>query len=67
MRVIDLIKYLQEMPPEMIIAYTCCSEQILMELEQITVKDMCFPRPDGWVQNKRPDMPSQTYLLFPGN
>jgi hypothetical protein len=65
--VVELIDYLWKLPPNMPIAYRLHSEQILLQLEDIEITPLCLPRNDGWVQNERPDMPTQNYLLFPGN
>lgn len=67
MTVKELIEFLQKQPPDILVAYCCWSEQILMDEGDIIIEDLCFPRPDGWIQNKRPDMPTQKYLVFPGN
>lgn len=63
----DLIVFLQAQQQDLPIAYCCYSEQCLMGLGNITIIDACKPRLDGWVQDERPDMESQKYLLFPGN
>lgn len=67
MNVKDLIIFLQKQPQEALVAYERYSEQCLLELKEIEVVELCKPRPDGWIQDKRSDMESQTYLLFPGN
>jgi len=67
MTVAELIEFLQKQPQNLQVAYRCCSEQVLLDADEITVKDMCEPRPDGWIHDKRPDKPTQTYLLLPGN
>ena len=67
MTVADLIKFLQQQPQELQVAYSLYSEQAILEQEQITIVELCEPRKDGWIQDKRPDMPSKMYLLFPGN
>ena len=67
MTVADLIKVLQQQPQELQVAYSLYSEQAILEQEQITIVELCEPRKDGWIQDKRPDMPSKMYLLFPGN
>lgn len=67
MTVAQLIELLQKQPPEMLVAYECYSEQVLMQAHEIEVKELCPARVDGWVQNARPDMPKQAFLLFPGN
>ena len=66
MTVAELIAFLQTQPQDIQVAYCLHSEQCLMQLEDIGVLDACAPRPDGWIQDKRPDMPTQRYLLFPG-
>lgn len=66
MSVGELIQHLLKFDQDLPVAYSCCSEQVLMEAEQISVQEHCEPRPDGWIQNKRPDKPSVPYLLFPG-
>jgi hypothetical protein len=63
----DLIEFLQTFPPELPVAYRCYSEQVLLLLEEIEVKECSPPRPDGWVQDKRPDLLWEQYLVFPGN
>jgi len=67
MTVIELIDFLWKLPADMPIAYKCMSEQLVLEAKDIEIQDLCIPRSDGWVQNARPDMETQTYLLFPGN
>lgn len=67
MTVGELIKVLKKFPKDLPVAYSRYSEQVLMEPDEITVETFCKPRPDGWIQNKRPDKETQDYLLFPGN
>lgn len=67
MTVKDLIELLQKQPQDLQVAYRLYSEQCLMEDDDIVVEENCHPRPDGWIQDKRPDMPTQLYLMFPGN
>jgi len=67
MTVAEFIAFLQKQPQELRVAYRCYSEQCLLEAEDIEISDKCEPRFDGWVQNKRPDKPIETYLLLPGN
>ena len=67
MLVSQLIEFLKEQPQDIQVVFTACSEQCVLEAEDIRIDELCLPRPDRWVQNKRPDMPSQTYLVFPGN
>lgn len=63
----ELIAFLQTQPQDLPVAFRLCSEQSLLETYDIIVKELCVARPDGWVQNARPDMPSVPYLVFPGN
>ena len=67
MTVAELISYLQKKPQDLQVAYQCYSEQCLLEADEIVFEEHCEPRADGWIQRKRPDMPIQTYLIFPGN
>lgn len=67
MKVKELIKYLQTLDQNMDVAYRLFSEQCLLTKKEIKIVDLCKPRPDGWIQNERPDMPTQKYLMFPGN
>lgn len=67
MTVAELIKLLKKFPKDLPVAYALHSEFCLMDPEEIEVKEHCHPRPDGWIQRKRPDQPSTPYLMFPGN
>lgn len=67
MTVSELIDLLKGYPQDMQVAYYKYSEQLLMEPKDIEPIVACPPRPDGWIQRKRPDKPEQTYLMFPGN
>lgn len=67
MTVKELIEYLQTQPQDIHIIYGLYSEHCLLETKYIEILEACVARPDGWVQYKRPDMPTQTYLCFPGN
>lgn len=67
MKVKDLITYLQTQPEDIQVAYRLWSEQCLLELEHLKVEELCEPRSDGWIQDKRIDIPTQMYLVFPGN
>lgn len=67
MTVAELIAYLQTQPQDMQVAYRCFSEQCLLTVDEIEIYEGCAPRHDGWIQNKRPDMPTQKYLLLLGN
>lgn len=67
MTVADLITFLKRQPKDLPVAYRCFSEQVLLGADEIIVVEAGKPRPDGWIQNKRPDKPTQKYLMLPGN
>lgn len=67
MKVSELISFLQTQPQDLLVVYRCCSEHVELEAKDINVRELCLPRADGWIQNKRPDSPTQEYLCFPGN
>ncbi len=67
MTVAELIDFLSGLPQDSLVAYELYSEQCLLDPKRITEKELCEPRPDGWIQNKRPDKPSVKYVVFPGN
>jgi hypothetical protein len=65
--VAQLIEFLRAQPQDLLVAFRIYSEQCILEVRDIEIIDACEPRADGWVQDKRPDMPSRAYLVFPGN
>ena len=67
MTVAELIEFLRKQPQDLLVASEMYSERCLLDPDDITIEDLCEPRPDGWVQNRRPDMPPRRYLVFPGN
>lgn len=67
MTVAELIEVLKTHPQELQVISKMFSEYCILEADDIGVGKACEPRPDGWVQNFRKDMPSQDYLMFPGN
>ena len=67
MTVAELIDFLRLQPLHLQVAYRFASEQCLLASDDIEIVEKCKPRADGWIQDKRPDKPTQTYLLFPGN
>lgn len=67
MKVSELVAVLQKYPQDIQVAYRMCSEQLLLDAEDIKLVELCEPRADGWIHSARPDKPKQTYLLFPGN
>jgi hypothetical protein len=67
MTVKELIAFLETQPQDIDVAYQCYSEQCLLKAGEIVVEELCEPRADGWVADKRPDTPTKSYLVFPGN
>jgi hypothetical protein len=67
MKVRDLIEILKTYDQDMLVAYKLFSEQCLLEKEHLKVESLCVARPDGWIQDARPDMEAVDYLVFPGN
>ena len=66
-KVSELISFLQTQPQDIEVAYDLYSEHCILEQTDIRIMTACAARPDGWVQDKRSDKPSQTYLMLPGN
>lgn len=67
MNVQQLIAHLQTFDPSLPIVYRLHSEYCLLEASDVDIGQACLPRPDGWVQTYRKDMPSRLYLMLPGN
>lgn len=67
MSVRELRKVLKNYDQDLIVAYRCCSENCLLEEDDLEVKSLVVPRADGWVANSRPDKEHKDYLVFPGN
>lgn len=70
MTVKQLIEFLQTQDQNLVIGYEIYSEHQLMELEQIEVKELQPARPDGWIHDvwgAEPKLPTEKYLIFPGN
>jgi hypothetical protein len=67
MTVKELIAFLQLQDQDQEVAYTCMSEQCILDEYDIEIAELCEAREDGWIQNRRPDMKTKKYLLFPGN
>jgi sulfur carrier protein ThiS len=67
MTVADLIDFLETQPKDILVAYSKYSEQCLLGAEELEIVELCEPRPDGWIENRRPDKPFRKYLRFPGN
>lgn len=60
----DLVTHLQTFEQTLPVCYRLFSEQCLLGLDErdVAVVECCEPRPDGWVEDKRPDKPSVKYL-----
>ena len=67
MKVSELIQFLQTQPQHLEVIYRCYSEYALLKTGDIEVGEACPVRDDDWVAHQRPDKPTQTYLIFPGN
>lgn len=67
MTVSELIELLKTYPPDIQVAGELYSEQYLITPEDLSIKTLCKPRPDGWVQNYRTDKETQDYLVIRGN
>jgi len=67
MKVKELIEFLKKQDQDMHVVRGLYSEQCLLDEDSIEVCDFCEPRPDGWVENARPDQKSVKYLLIHGN
>lgn len=67
MNVSELISFLQTQPQHLTVVYRIHSEQCVLEKDEIEIRDLCEPRPDGWVHDKRPDKATQFFLVLPGN
>ena len=67
MTVAELIKLLKKYPKDIKVGYEIFSEQCLLDETDLKIEELCHPRPDGWIQDKRPDMETEQYLILPGN
>ena len=67
MNVKELIEFLKTQPQDLPVAFNLFSEQCMIDASDIVIKKLCEARPDGWVENERPDKKSIDYLVFPGN
>lgn len=67
MTVSELIDFLKTQPQDLQVAYQKYGVHCLLKVTDIEIVEKCEPRPDGWIQNNRKDMPTQKYLLLPGN
>lgn len=63
----ELIAFLQTQPQDLVVAFEQYSDWSEMELDQIRACVAGVRRGDGYIPNARPDKPTQTYLVFPGN
>jgi hypothetical protein len=67
MIVSELIEILKNYPQDIKVCFEKYSEHRLIEIDDIELVELCSPRPDGWIQNKRLDKETEIYLVFPGN
>jgi len=67
MTVSELIAHLQTFPADMRVAYKCYSEQTVLDAFEVKEYVGVKARPDGWIQDHRKDLPTETYCMFPGN
>lgn len=67
MTVKELIEFLQTQPQHLVVAYQCYSEYNTLTSQSIQIRELSRQRDDGWIADSRPDKPTQTYLVFPGN
>ena len=67
MTVAELIEVLKQKPGHIQVAYEIYSTAQLLQESQIRIVTLCEARPDGWVEDLRPDKPSVDYLVLPGN
>lgn len=67
MLVKDLVAWLLTQDQDMPVAIKMYSDFLELDVDEIEIRKLCFPRSDGWVQNYRPDKTSINYLVFPGN
>lgn len=67
MTVRELIEALRKFDPDLPVCFERFSEHCLMGSDQLVTKQLQPARPDGWVHDARPDKPSTTYIVFPGN
>ena len=63
----ELIELLQTYPQDILVARELFSEKVLVEEGNFCIEEHCPPRNDGWVHEKRPDRPTQKYLVIAGN
>lgn len=64
MKVRELIAELSYFDPELEVVYSLYSEYTILDGGELKVLTACQPRHDGWVHARRPDQPTQTYLLL---
>jgi len=67
MTVSELIEFLKTQPQDLLVAYDRYSEHVLLKDGDVSIGEACEPRPDGWLQRKRPDKRSRQCLFSPGN
>lgn len=67
MTVKELIEILKTQPQDIQVCYMFRSDYSLLQSEELEIKKLCFPRTDNYIENNRPDKPTQDYLVLPGN
>lgn len=58
----DLIRCLEALDQELEVVTPLYSEHLLLEADQIKVKEFCETRNDGWVEDARPDKQTKKYV-----
>ncbi len=64
MTVKELIEILQSKPQDLQVIYSKYSEFCILEASDIEIESHGLPRNDGWVHYRRPDKPTQEYLIL---
>ena len=64
MTVAELIEHLKQFDPNLRVVTPIYSEQEILTVEHVRVISLCEARPDGWVENERPDKPTVDYLAI---
>lgn len=67
MTVAELIEFLKTQPQDAPVAYCEYSYYSAMKPEDISMMELQVARIDGYVGDRRPDKPTQQWLVFPGN
>jgi hypothetical protein len=65
--VAQLITHLQTLPQDALVGQVKFSEFQIVTLNEFNLMNLCPPRPDGWIHDSRPDIPTIQYLIISGN